>query len=240
MLCCGAALPLELEEFATEFTLQAHQAVKDGASTMAAFGEEFNEAVSDGATQLAQHAHTAASNAVESSLDQVVALRGELSKYGYQMKHLQVKMSVVPEVDVEFIIHEGASLANFPESEEHLTELQRVLLHALEKKATLDGIVSRRGMVFQSVSVILSVPPSVAVKLGFQKGKPETDDLETKDGNEIVKGGSSSGNLLVPEQVACANGEASPPVVYSSQRASPGIYTDFAYARKSGADKAGA
>lgn len=169
MLCCGAALPLELEEFTTEVSLQAQQAVKDGAVTMAAFGEEFNEAVSDGATQLAQHAHEAASNAVESSLDQVVALRGELSKYGYEMKHLQVKMSVVPEVDVEFIIHDGASLANFPEKEEHLTELQRVLLHALEKKAALDGIVSRRGMVFQSVSVILSVPPSVAVKLGFQR-----------------------------------------------------------------------
>eukprot|EP00930_Biecheleria_cincta_P059145 TRINITY_DN44902_c0_g1_i1.p1 TRINITY_DN44902_c0_g1~~TRINITY_DN44902_c0_g1_i1.p1 ORF type:complete len:238 (+),score=58.90 TRINITY_DN44902_c0_g1_i1:78-791(+) len=237
MFCCGMDVPVEFEELATELSYQAQQAMKDGASTMAAFGEELNLAVSEGATQFAQHAHTAASNAVESSLDQVVSLRGELSKYGYEMKHLQVKMSVVPEVDVEFIIHDGASLANFSEKEEQLTELQSVLLHALEKKAALDGIVARRGMVFQSVSVILSVPPSVAVKLGFQKDALNPDDSEPKEGQIL---GSSCDSLSVPQQVESMRDEANEPVVYPSSGASPCIHMDVVSARKSGADKAGA
>mmetsp|Transcript_96834 Transcript_96834/g.289213 ORF Transcript_96834/g.289213 Transcript_96834/m.289213 type:complete len:361 (-) Transcript_96834:70-1152(-) len=144
---------------------RAHQAMKETTSKMAA------------------QASAAASDAIESSLEQIVAFREDLFKYGYEMNGILVKMSIVPEVEVEFLIHEGASLEDFPEEEEELTDVQHLLLQALEKKASLDELASRNGMVFTAVKVVLTVPPSVCIGLGF-RGRPGDSSSGSSDGEE--------------------------------------------------------
>eukprot|EP00933_Yihiella_yeosuensis_P054003 TRINITY_DN5233_c0_g1_i1.p1 TRINITY_DN5233_c0_g1~~TRINITY_DN5233_c0_g1_i1.p1 ORF type:complete len:564 (-),score=123.89 TRINITY_DN5233_c0_g1_i1:40-1731(-) len=158
--------------------------ISDMKAKLSSFAEQAHSAMSEGAAQMAEVAGSVASDAVESSLEQVVALREELAQFGYEMCHLEVKMSLIPEVDVEFTVHEGASLDDFHEEEEELTELQSVLLHALARKKVLDDLVQRNAMRFETVKVILSVPPSVAVRLGFTKKVGEYSDSESEEDEE--------------------------------------------------------
>eukprot|EP00812_Abedinium_dasypus_P009064 NODE_2780_length_876_cov_192.643118.p2 GENE.NODE_2780_length_876_cov_192.643118~~NODE_2780_length_876_cov_192.643118.p2 ORF type:complete len:202 (+),score=70.44 NODE_2780_length_876_cov_192.643118:105-710(+) len=157
-------------------------------------GDEDEGSDGEGSGGLAQSALAGfagyADQATEASVKQIVALRKLLHPTGYEMRSLELKMGLIPRLEVFFKIRPGASMAlSFVDQE--LTHLQGVVIQMLEQKTYLDSLVARNGMIFKSLRVILTVPPAVAVKMGFKKREPAAADA-AKDAIAAAAGGSGT------------------------------------------------
>eukprot|EP00811_Abedinium_folium_P005953 NODE_15479_length_1048_cov_4.095548.p1 GENE.NODE_15479_length_1048_cov_4.095548~~NODE_15479_length_1048_cov_4.095548.p1 ORF type:complete len:348 (-),score=117.24 NODE_15479_length_1048_cov_4.095548:3-938(-) len=127
--------------------------------------KEVEEAEGEGALAAIRDS---ADQATQVAVKQIIALKEVLYPVGYEMRSLELKLGLSPQLEVYFRIRAGADMSMFQSDQEELTELQRAVILMLRQKAQLDAMVERNGMVFKSLRVILSVPPSVSVRLGFK------------------------------------------------------------------------
>jgi hypothetical protein len=121
-------------------------------------------------------AAASAESAIDSALDEMNDLRLTLKPHGYQIKEVEVALSVIPSIRLTIAMDESSCLDNI--DEDGLTRLQLLVVNALRKKVLIESTLARHKMVFSTLKIDLGMNPLVKLVLRW---RPDADLDEDED-----------------------------------------------------------